>query len=190
MPIIWHTKNINIQSYYKIIRRIIMLNGNNGTHLSGYRAWQEFKSNWTLHVIPVDQAEDYKQFYEHYGDINVSDGIAWGITGYKEVIMFIKDSRNPFKKRSNVMPFSHELLHALYQEQVGTFHIRHLHDIWIDGIRVMRKGDSEPAATVIVHDTWYATKTTTKLYIWDMFNWLPLTISYIPINKAKQLYPI
>ena len=69
MPIIWHTKNINIQSYYKIIRRIIMLNGNDGTHLSGYRAWQEFKSDWILHVIPVDQAEDYKQFYEHYGQL-------------------------------------------------------------------------------------------------------------------------
>ena len=115
MPIIWHTSNINIQDYYKIIRRTIIFNGYDGTHLSGQRAWENFKKVWTVHVYPVDRASEFEQFFGHL-NVNTNLEMAWGVTGYKELHMFIKDSRNPFKKRSNAMPFSHELLHALYQE--------------------------------------------------------------------------
>lgn len=184
MPIIWHTKNINIQDYYKSIRRIIMINGDNGTHLSGYKAWQEYKENWTLHIIPVDRAEEFKKFYEHL-NVTVSDGIAWGVTGYKEQWVFVKDSRDAFKTRSNIMPLGHELLHALYQDQVGTFHITRKFDT-PEG-RARTQG---AAATVIVHDNWYGTKITKRFWISWGIGWLPITYPYIPIWKAKEQYAI
>lgn len=182
MPIIWHTKNINIQDYYKIIRRIFILNGNDGKHLSGYKAWQQFKEEWTLHMIPVEEAENYKEFYQHL-TVETSDGIAWGVTGYKVIYMFIVDSRNPFITRSNAMPLSHELLHALYQDQVGTYHITRKYDV-PEG----RAGTRGSAATVIVHDNWYGAKVIKKFYIWHGMMWLPISYSYIPIHKAKTLY--
>jgi len=34
----WKTKKINIQRYYKAVRRCIILNGDDGTSGSGYKA--------------------------------------------------------------------------------------------------------------------------------------------------------
>ncbi len=185
MTIEWHTKNINIQNYYKIIRRTIMLNGHDGTNGSGYRAWQKFKNEWTTHVIPADNIEPYRQFFSHLGNIQVANGIAWGITGQKEMVLFVVDTINPFIIRSNAMPISHELLHAIYQDAVGTFHIKRKYDS-PEG----RAGDMGAAATVIVHDNWYGRKMTQRLWISWGLGWLPITISYFPVNAAKQIYPI
>lgn len=184
MPITWHTQNINIQDYYKIMRRIVMFNGDDGTHLSGYKVWQIIKENWNIHVIPVERADEFSRFYNHL-DIEVSDGIAWGITGLREMYLFVNDSRNPFITRSNVMPIGHELLHAIYQEKVGTFHITRKYDS-PEG----RAGSQGSAGTVIVHDNWYGSKITNKFWIWHGSMWLPITYPYIPIREAKKQYAI
>ena len=177
MTIEWHTKNINIQNYYKIIRRTIILN-------SDYKTWQKIKNEWRIKVIPTDRLDEFRHFFNHL-NVEVSEGIAWGITGQKEMYLFVNDSRNPFIIRSNTMPISHEILHAVYQENVGTFHITRQYTS-PEG----RKGTSGAAATVIVHDNWYGSKDTIKIWIRWGFIWLPITIPFIPIKKAKEIYNI
>ena len=178
MPIIWKTKNINIQDYYKIMRRIIIFN-------SDYNYWKSFKYNWKVTVIPTDEAGEYSRFYSHLTNIEVSDGIAWGITGDHEMVLFVVDSNNPFITRSNAMPISHELLHAIYIDNVGTFHIERKFDS-PEG----RAGTKASAGTVIVHDNWYGRKMTERFWISYGLGWLPITYSYMPLFVAKQLYPI
>jgi hypothetical protein len=83
------------------------------------------------------------------------------------------------------MPLAHELLHAIYQDGVGTYHITRKYDS-PEG----RAGTRGAAATVIVHDNWYGNKETIKFWIrWKMI-YLPITIPFIPIKKAKELYNI
>ncbi len=180
MPIIWKTKNINIQNYYKIIRRTIIFN-------SSWTYWKKFKEEWTVHVMPVDKVGEYSQFYTHLlgGIEKFSEGIAWGITGNHEIVLFIVDSRNPFIIRSNAMPIAHELLHAIYQDNVGTSHITRYYDSPDGNI-----GTKGPAATVIVHDNWYGSKETLRFWISWGLGYLPITIPYIPIWKAKKDYSI
>jgi len=184
MTIIWHTKNINIQNYYKIIKRTIILNGDNGTNLSGYKAWQKFKDEWTLHIIPVTEQADFSRFYDHLL-VETSSGIAWGVTGKNIIYMFVNDTINPFIIRQNAMPLSHELLHALYQFTVGTFHITRKYTS-PEG----RIGTSGAAATVIVHDNWYGRKQTFVMWISWGLGWLPITITYYPVKQAKKEYAI
>jgi|FLOH01.1.fsa_nt_gi hypothetical protein len=43
MPIFFETKNIDRQKYTKIIRRAFILNGDDGTNLSGQEAWHREK---------------------------------------------------------------------------------------------------------------------------------------------------
>lgn len=184
MTINWHTKNINIQNYYKVMRRAVILNGNDVKHLSGYEAWKDFKENTTIHVYPADRLDEFRHFFDHL-DIETSEGIAWGVTGLNEVHMFINDSRNDFIFRSNVMPFIHEVLHVLYQQQVGTFHVTRKYDA-PEG----RAGTKGSAATVIVHDNWYGSKERLRIWISWGIGWLPVNFPYIPIIKAKGMYAI
>lgn len=184
MTVTWHTKNINIQNYYKIIQRAIMLNADNGTHQSGRRAWIDFKKNVNLHVMPVDRMDEYKHMFAHL-NVETAEGIAWGFTGLNEVYMFINDSRNNFLFRSNIMPFVHELLHVIYQRNVGTFHVTRHYDA-PDG----KAGTRSPASTAIVHDNWYGTKKTIRVWLAWGVGWLPVNFPYIPIKEAKKLYPI
>ncbi len=189
MTITWHTKNINIQNYYKIIKRVYMLNAHNDTYntknSSSYTAWQKFKNEWDVHVFPADRLDEFKHFFAHIPNIKVSQNIAWGVTGQKEMFLFVVDSRNPFIIRSNAMPISHEILHAIYQDAVGTFHITRKYDS-PEG----RKGTMGAAATVIVHDNWYGRKMNERFWISWGLGWLPITFSYIPIWIAKQWYAI
>jgi len=178
MTIEWKTSKINIQDYYKIIRRTVIFN-------SSWAYWKKFKEDWKITVIPTDKAGDYSQYYAHLTNIEVSDGIAWGITGMREMVLFVVDSRNPYITRSNAMPIAHELLHAIYQDNVGTFHIQRHYDA-PDG----KAGTNAPASTVIVHDAWYGNKPTLRFWISYTFGWLPITITYIPLKTAKELYPI
>jgi len=150
---------------------------------AGYNFWKIFKKEWKITVIPVDQAGDYSQFYAHLTDIEVSDGIAWGITGLKEMVLFVVDSRNPFIIRSNAMPIGHELLHAIFQSEVGTTHIRRRFDA-PEG----RAGTMASASTVIPHDIWYGTKETLKIWIAWGLGWLPITLPFITIKMAKKRY--
>jgi len=182
MPIFFHTKNIDQAKYIKLIRRTIFLNGNDGTNLSGMRAWTNFIENWTLTIIPVEKQEEYKRFYEHL-DVETSDGIAWGVTGLRVIYMFVNDSKNSFIIRQNMMPLAHELLHAIYQDAVGTSHLTRIYDA-PEG----RAGGRGAGATVIVHDNWYGSKKRIRLWIRWGIGWLPITIPYIPVKKAKELY--
>lgn len=184
MTIEWHTKNINIQDYYKVIRRFFILNGDNGFHRSGIKAWKKFKNEWILHMLPLSEMENYKRFYDHL-IVETSDGIAWGVTGQKIIYMFVTDTRNPFIFRQNIMPLGHELLHALYQFSVGTYHIIRKYDA-PEG----RAGTRGSAATVIVHDNWYGSKKTIRIWIFWGISWLPITIPYIPIKEAKKTYGV
>ena len=84
----FYTKNIDTKRYEDIICRIIMLNGSNGKHLSGYYAWENFKDNWELNIIPTTKQDEFKSYYEHL-DVETSDGIAWGVTGSKVIYMFV-----------------------------------------------------------------------------------------------------
>jgi len=177
MTIEWKTKNINIQNYYKIIRRVVILS-------AGYNFWRIFKNEWKITVLPVDQAGDYSEFYGHLLTIETSTGIAWGITGKKEMVLFVVDSRNPFIIRSNAMVIGHELLHAIFQSEVGTSHIRRQ----MDGAPEGRIGTMGAAATVIVHDIWYGTKETLTLWISWGLGWLPITVPFITIKEAKRRY--
>ena len=113
MTITFFTKNIDKKTYTDIIERTIMLNGHDGNHKSSYEALERFRKDWQLNIIPVTDQEDFKAFYNHL-DIEVSDGIAWGVTGSKVIFMFVNDSKNPFILRQNIMPLAHELLHAIY----------------------------------------------------------------------------
>lgn len=182
--IVFKTKNIDKEKYKDIIQRTIILNGDDGTPLSGYRAWQNFDQTWTLMIIPVTEQEEYKRYYGHL-QVEVSDGIAWGVTGQKVIYMFINDSANSFIIRQNVMPLAHELLHALYIDAVGTQHIVRKYNA-PEG----KAGTSGSRATVIVHDNWYGSKETIKIWIRWGFIWIPITIPYIPIKKAKEIYDI
>tara|TARA_R110002020_G_scaffold278160_1_gene493610 strand:- start:776 stop:1330 length:555 start_codon:yes stop_codon:yes gene_type:complete len=182
--IVFKTKNIDKEKYKDIIQRTIILNGDDGTPLSGYRAWQNFDQTWTLMIIPVTEQEEYKRYYGHL-QVEVSDGIAWGVTGQKVIYMFINDSANSFIIRQNVMPLAHELLHALYIDAVGTQHIVRRYNA-PEG----KAGTSGSRATVIVHDNWYGSKETIKIWIRWGFIWMPITIPYIPIKKAKEIYDI
>lgn len=178
MVINWHTKNINIQDYYKIIRNTIYFNSN-------AKYWKKFKKNWTIHVMPADNPEEYKRFFGHIPNIKFSKNIAWGITGKREMYLFVVDSRNPFITRSNAMPIGHELLHAIYQDNVGTTHIKRRHTS-PEG----RAGTRGAAATVIVHDNWYGTQETMKFWIGWGAGWLPITIPFIPLRRAKRIYKV
>lgn len=184
MVISFFTKNINEKTYTDIVERIIMLNGHDGNHKSSFEALQRFRKDWQLNIIPVTDQEDFKAFYSHL-NVEVSDGIAWGVTGKKVIFMFVNDSKNPFILRQNVMPLGHELLHAVYQDAVGTYHITRKYNS-PEG----RAGTRAAAATVIVHDNWYGSKETIKFWIRHSFMWLPVTIPFIPIKKAKELYAI
>ena len=178
MTVEWHTKNINIQNYYKIIRRTIIFNSN-------YAYWKKFKEEWTVHVLPVEDSLSYRHFFNHL-NIETSTGMAWGVTGMKEMWLFVVDSRNPFTIRSNTMPIAHELLHAIYQDNVGTFHITRLYNGSPEG----GLGTKGAVATVIVHDNWYGSKERFRFWISWGIGWLPITIPYIPLWKAKEMYPI
>ncbi len=176
MPIIFHTKKINIQNYYKILSRSVILQ-------TSYNYWQKFKKEWEVNIIPVENAYEFNYYFQHL-NVETSDGIAWGITGKKVMYLFVVDSRNPFTCRSNAMPIGHELLHAITQDLVGTSHIRRKHDT-PDG----RAGTDGPAATVLVHDVWYGTKKTIKFWIsWGLPPWLPITIPYLNLREAKKEY--
>ena len=182
--IVFKTKNIDEKKYRDIIQRTIMINGHDGTNNSGYKAWQNFDQTWVLMIIPVTEQEEYKRYYSHLR-VEVSDGIAWGVTGQKVIYMFVNDSANSFIIRQNVMPLAHELLHAIYQDAVGTQHIVRRYNA-PEGNR----GTSGSRATVIVHDNWYGSKETIKIWIrWGLI-WMPITIPYIPIKKAKEIYGI
>ena len=84
----------------------------------------------------------------------------------------------------NILPCYHEMLHALYQDQIGTSHIMYK---TVDPPEVKKSGQKGPAATVIVHDNWYGFKTKITTWYWILF-WLPIKMPYIPIKKAKILY--
>jgi len=181
----FQTKNIKKDVYEKIIRNVIMFNGNNGRNMSGYHAWENFKDNWELNIMPLKNIDEkYKSYFDHL-EVKTGEGIPWGITGKKVIHMFVNDSRNPFVLRSNVMPLAHELLHALYQDSVGTFHITRKFDA-PEG----KAGTKGAAQSVIVHDNWYGSKVTMKFWVRYGVIWLPVTIPYIPIIKAKEDYPI
>lgn len=177
MGITFHTEKINKNTYLKIFRRSIILN-------SSLAYWKSFVKDWEVHVIPVDKADDFKRFYEHL-NVETSDGIAWGITGDHKMYLFINDVRNPFIIRQNIMPCTHEFLHAIYQDNVGTAHITRKYDA-PEG----REGKQGPAATVIVHDNWYGRKQTLKIWIRWALIWLPITISFYPLRQAKAEYAI
>ena len=182
--IVFKTKNIDEKKYRDIIQRTIMINGHDGTNNSGYKAWQNFDQTWVLMIIPVTEQEEYKRYYGHL-QVEVSDGIAWGVTGQKVIYMFVNDSANSFIIRQNVMPLAHELLHALYIDAVGTQHIVRRYNA-PEGNR----GTSGSRATVIVHDNWYGSKETIKIWIrWGLI-WMPITIPFIPVKKAKETYGI
>ena len=178
------TKNINEKTYRDIVCRTIMLNGHDGRSKSSFEVWKNFEDNWELNIIPVTEQEEFKKYYGHL-DVETSDGIAWGVTGSKVIYMFVNDSKNPFMLRSNVMPLAHELLHAVYQDRVGTFHITRKFDS-PEG----KAGTKGAAATVIVHDNWYGNKKTIKFWIRHSFMWLPITIPFIPVKQAKKDYPV
>ena len=178
------TKNINEKTYRDIVCRTIMLNGHDGRSKSSFEVWKNFEDNWELNIIPVTEQEEFKKYYGHL-DVETSDGIAWGVTGSKVIYMFVNDSKNPFILRSNVMPLAHELLHAVYQDRVGTFHITRKFDS-PEG----KAGTKGAAATVIVHDNWYGNKKTIKFWIRHSFMWLPITIPFIPVKQAKKDYPV
>jgi hypothetical protein len=181
----FETKNIDRVAYTKIIRNIIMFNGDNGKHMSGLNAWHNFKDTWELNILPLKNIDEkYKSYFKHV-EVKTNDGIPWGITGKKVVHVFVNDTKNPFILRSNVMPLAHELLHAIYQDAVGTFHITRKYDA-PEG----KAGTRGAAASVIVHDNWYGSKETMKFWIRYGVIWLPITIPYIPIKQAKLDYPI
>lgn len=182
--IVFKTKNIDEKKYRDIIQRTIILNGDDGTHLSGYKAWQNFDQTWTLMIIPVTEQADYERYYGHLR-IETSSGIAWGVTGQKVIYMFVNDSANSFIIRQNIMPLAHELLHALYIDAVGTEHIVRRYNA-PEG----KAGTSGSRATVIVHDNWYGSKETIRIWIRWGFIWMPITIPYQPIWKSKQQYQL
>ena len=184
MPIIWKTKNINIQKYYNIIRNTIMLNSDSGDGYNSYQTWLKFKKECKLTILPADKIEENRRYFAHL-NVETSTGIAWGVTGKDEITMFINDSRNPFIIRSNAMPLAHELLHWIYQKAVGTSHIRRKYDA-PEG----KAGGMGPMSTVIVHDNYYGTKKTLKFWISWGLGWIPINIPYIPIKEAIKKYSL
>jgi hypothetical protein len=182
----FYTEKIDETAYTKIIRNTIMFNSDDGTPMSGYRAWKHFKDDWELNILPLKNSTDdkYKSYFNHL-EVKTGEGIPWGITGKKTIHVFVNDTKNPFVLRSNVMPLAHELLHAVYQDSVGTYHITRKYDA-PEG----KAGTRGAAATVIVHDNWYGSRETTKFWIRYGFIWLPITIPYYPIKQAKKDYPI
>lgn len=188
MPIEWFTEKLNIQQYYKIIRRIVIFNADKfegaDNHMSGYQYWEQFKNNWKVKVIPVEKAKEYERFYGHL-NIEASDGITWGITGYKEMFLFVHDSRDPRKVMESAMTTGHELLHAIYIDNIGTYHVTRKYDA-PDG----KARTKAPASTVIVHDNWYGTKITQRFWVLNGVVYIPITYPYIPIWRAKEQYAI
>ena len=182
--ILFFTKNIDQAKYRDIIKRTIMINGDNGTNNSGLKAWNDFEKNWELNIVPVTEAANFKKFTDHL-NIEISQGMAWGVTGTKVIFIFVIDDNNSFILRSNVMPLAHELLHAVYQDAVGTSHITRKYNS-PEG----RAGTKAAAATVIVHDNWYGSKETIKFWIRIGLSYIPITIPFIPIKIAKKNYPI
>ena len=184
----WKTKKINIQRYYKVIRRCIILNGYDGTPGSGYREWQNFKQRVKILVVPVSETEKYKDMYKHL-NIEKVGAIAWGVSGKDMFIWFVIDSRNPRVFMQNVGPGFHECLHVMYERVIGTTHIKYKYDIYIDGVRQYKRGDMGPAATVVVHDNWYGMRASIR--IWFLHSiWVPTVMPYIPVKIIKQTYGI
>ena len=174
------TEKISIHRYYDVLQRCVMLN-------SSYAAWKRLKDKFTIYVIPLDKADEYKKFYEHL-KLEGAGGMAWGITGKNVLYWFVTDSRNPFIFRQNMGPGFHEVLHALYQNEVGTSHVTYRTRGNPIGAPNMF-GKKGPAATVIVHDNWYGSKK--KIIVWfHNGGWIPMRMPYIPIKKAKEMYDI
>ena len=180
MPIIFKTEKISIHRYYDVLRRCVMLN-------SGYRAWKRLKDKFTIYVIPLSKAEEYKSFYEHL-KIEGAGGMAWGITGKNVLYWFVSDSRNPFIFRQNMGPGFHEILHALLQNEVGTSHVTYLTRGNPYGAPNM-KGKSGAFATVAVHDEWYVMKTKIRVWFRNGF-WIPAKMPYMPVWRMKLRYNI
>lgn len=188
----WWTKKINHQRYYKAMRRCIIINGHqkdaNGYDIrgSGHAVWNRFKKQWHVIVMDLKDAEKYKHMYKHL-KLEGSGGMAWGVTGKNQLLWFVADSRDPRRFMSNLPPGFHELLHALYQQEIGTHHI--MYQTHGDPPEVSSKrGKLGPAATVIVHDNWYGFKTKIKMWFGISLMWVPVPMPYIPIWKAKKMY--
>lgn len=183
MTIEWQTKKINIQTYYKVIRRGVIINAHNGTEDSGYKLWKKFKDEVRTVILPIEELDKHKHIFAHL-EISPNGKMAWGYTGWKEWYWFVTDSRDPRIFMQNVPPGFHELLHIIYQLAVGTVHV---HYKTVDPPEVSRAGQYGPAATVIVHDNWYGFKTSVK--IWFLHSiWVPTRLPYIPVYKAKVMY--
>jgi len=118
--------------------------------------------------------------------IEKAGGMAWGITGKNTLWWFIADSRDPRIFMQNLLPGFHELLHALYQQEVGTEHVKYLTS---DPPEVRRVGQTGPMATVVVHDEWYGFKTWIRIWF-KHGGWLPMRMPYIPIKVGKKRYNI
>ena len=177
----WWTKKINTQNYYKAIRRCIIMN-------SDYKTWVQFKKQWHVIVMDLKDAEKYKDMYSHL-KLEGSGGMAWGVTGKNQLLWFVKDSRDFRTYMSNLRPGFHELLHALMQQEIGTEHVTYLTRGNPEGAPNMY-GKKGPAATVIVHDNWYGTKDSIKMWFYQSMMWLPVLMPYIPVKYARKMYKI
>lgn len=176
MTVIWKTQKINIQNYYKILRRTVIIT-------NGRAYWQKFKKEWTINVIPVTESEKYKDHFKHLNIEKISL-MAWGVTGKNVLWWFVTDSRNFRTMMQNVPPGMHEVLHAICQDEVGTSHVTRKYDA-PEG----KKGTKGPAATVLVHDVWYGSKRRLKMWIfYGIPPWIPLTIPLLILKQAKIDY--
>ena len=138
--------------------------------------------------MPLKDAEKYKHMYKHL-KVEGSGGMAWGVTGKNQMLWFVDDSRDPRRFMQNLGPGFHETLHALMQQEIGTEHVTYLtYGNSPDAPNM--QGKKGPAATVVVHDTWYGTKTKVKLWFFQSMMWLPVKMPYIPVWYAKEVYKI
>lgn len=180
MSIIWKTKKINIQDYYKIIQRYIIL-------MTSYNLWQKIKSEWDIFIVPVEDSEKYRDFYKHV-KLETSDRISWGVTmpptthSKGQMFAFIIDSRNPFITRSNAVTINHENAHILAFLIAGTTRMTRRYDN-PEG----KAGTQGPAYVVLVHDIYYGSKEFFTYWISWALSWIPITGPYIR-EKLKKWF--
>jgi len=170
MPIHWDTEKINIQNYYKIIRRYTWLIG-------GYRVWKKVEKDWDIYVISVQKSGKYRKFYKHLRNAKTSDKMGWGITmppttnSKGKMLWFVIDSRNPFTIRQNATKGCHELAHIIVWVKLKNKRVKRLYKT-PEG----KKGSSGSAHTVIVHDVYYGSKEQFRFWISWAVGWIPITV--------------
>lgn len=118
----------------------------------------DFLSEWNIEIRPLDHMN--KDFFTHStSEGKLNGGIPSGVTGQREIILFLHDNSNLFYNRENSDRVQHEFWHArlLIHQKFNT-----MNKDWVDKVH------SEPKRFFITF--WFWHKVFWKKFIMSVFD--------------------